>query len=98
MARFEAFKSWGRRDVTYKSIFKKLNESTFCIITDALTEIEIAKPGMYDFWWANNHIRYNDVKDEQKRITHELMYHFLTKYARGELIGKKHSNRKTAAI
>ena len=104
-ALFESFKSWGSKDPTYKKLYNKLNMETFKIITDAFEELDIYKPGMYDFWWTNEHMRYiKTIPNEQCRLVHELMYQFLTRYCRGQLnaktISKKEESRayQTRAI
>jgi len=82
----QSFKNWASKDSRYKSMYKKLPPDAFTVINDFLLTEENHKPGTYDFWWANEHMRYKGmVKDEVMRNVHELMYHFLTKYVRGTL-------------
>lgn len=86
IALFESFKHWGSKDKIYKKTYKKLSEPCFDIILSAFDELNIHTPGQYDWWWTKEHMRWNkSVADQQKRFVHELMYIFLTKYARGEL-------------
>lgn len=84
-ALFESFKTWGARDKVYRKLYRKLEKDTFLIVSDSIKEMTLYKPGQYSFWWDNNHMRYQNIKNMQTRLVHELMYHFLTKFARGEL-------------
>ena len=103
IALFESFKNWGSKDPALRKTYKKLGDPCFDIILSAFDELSILTPGQYDFWWAKNHMRWiRNVKQEQLRYVHELMYHFLTKYARGQLrdessSGKNRKKRKKSA-
>ena len=82
----ESFVNWGQNDPVYKNLFNQLNDEAFLIVADAFEELNDHKPGTYEFWWANEHMRYKgQISNEQMRLVHELMYIFLTKYARGSL-------------
>lgn len=95
IALFESFKEWGSKDPQYKKLYKKLNETSFDIVTSAFDELEIHKPGQYDFWWANQHMRWiKKISNEQTRLVHELMYQFLTRYARGQLEKRRPTKEK----
>jgi hypothetical protein len=94
-AMMEGFKMWGSKDPKYKPVFKKLGSECFEVIGDVFSELDVYKPGIYEMWWANNHMRYRKkVSNEQARLVHELMYHFLSKYVRGELNEKGSRSRK----
>lgn len=99
IALFESFKNWGSKDPALRKTYKKMGEPCFDIILSAFDELTIHTPGQYDFWWAKNHMRWiRVVKQGELRYVHELMYHFLTKYARGQLrddsYGESRKNRK----
>lgn len=82
----QSFKNWGSKDPKYKKLYKKLCDGAFAVITEAFTEIQVHKPGTWDMWWAEEHMRFKGiVKAETMRLVHELLYVFLTKYSRGEL-------------
>ncbi len=90
IALFESFKTWGSKDPQYKKLYRKLKDESFDIITSAFDELDIYKPGQYDYWWTNQHMRWiKTVSNEQTRLVHELMYQFLTRYARGQLEKRK---------
>lgn len=93
-ALFESFKTWGSKDLKYKKSYRKLDDAAYAIIRAAFEELQIYKPGQYEFWWTNQHMRFiKSVSNQQTRLVHELMYHFLTKYSRGEL--EKKNAKKT---
>lgn len=94
---FTSFKNWGSKDRVYKRYFKGLSENALGAISDAFTELQVHKPGTWEFWWANEHMRYKGkISNQEMRTVHQLIYVFLTKYNNGKLndnIGKRKPDR-----
>ena len=82
---FESFKNWGSKDEKYKYLYKKMHEKCFDVVRSCFSEINQYKPGTYELWWAQEHMRFKNVSDENMRVLHELMYEYLTRYSRGTL-------------
>lgn len=95
----KSFHNWGKKDKKYKRTYKKTPAEALTIVEDAIRELKELKPGVFDFWWAMNHMRYNKkVKQDHVRYAHELAYHFLTGYAHGRLTtDTKKTSRQTTS-
>ena len=82
-----SLENWAKSSPKYKDLFRTLSKEILVIARDAFLEMQPAKPGVYDFWWAQNHNRYiRDFKQRELLTLHEIMYHFLTAYSRGEFL------------
>lgn len=92
---FESFKNWGSKDEKYRKYYKKLHIKCFDIVLACFSEINQYKPGVYELWWAQEHMRFKGVSNENMRLLHELMYVYLTRYARGTLHAERNEQLKT---
>ena len=81
-----SLENWAKNSAGYSLLFKTLSKDVLNIANDAFNEMHKIAPGVYDFWWAKNHVRYiNHCKQRELLLLHEIMYKFLTAFARGEL-------------
>lgn len=81
-----SFDNWGKQSSVYKDLFKSLRKETLVIASKFFEEAQSLKPGTYEVWWAKEHNRF--IKDHKQRellLLHEIMYNFLTEFARGTL-------------
>ena len=92
-----AFGKWAKKHPQHKDLFKKLNEPGKEIIATALTELPDYRPGVFDLWWTYEHMRFRKVKHTEQRLAHEIIFHFLTEYARGKIGSKAPASRKATA-
>ncbi len=82
-----AFERWAKKHPIYAAVYKKIpSEVIGGVGFIALEELPYIKPGAYDFWWAKNHVRFmGEYRQKDLSLLHELMYHFLTAFSRGQL-------------
>jgi len=72
----------------YKKQWEKMPDVTKSIASDAFKEMPGIDPGWWDRWWAQQHnrfIRLPEVKQVHLTNLHQIMYYFLTDFARGDL-------------
>ncbi len=80
-----AFREWGPASHNYKKTFKKMTDQGFSLAYNALCEIDIMAPGPLWTWYTRNHMRFYQMRNEDVRITIELLQYFLADYAHGRL-------------
>lgn len=87
-----SFEKWGKNHSRYSKLYRSLTDEILEVAHTALPELQNPryklKPGGWEVWWAENHnrfIRRKGVRQRELLHLHELMYHFLTAFARGEL-------------
>lgn len=86
------FVTWAEGHPKWSLVYKKIPREVVAIAFDALAEMRSIKPGTFEVWWAENHNRYIrrvGVTQMALQRLHEVFYHFLSAFARGELNGKK---------
>lgn len=72
----------------YKKQWEKMPATTKNIPGHAFKEMPGIDPAWWDRWWAQQHnrfIRLPDVKQTNLADLHQIMYYFLTDFARGDL-------------
>jgi hypothetical protein len=80
--------NWGKSSARYAPLYKTLPRDVLAIGHAGLEEMTPVKPGGWEVWWAKNHnrfIRASGVKQRDLILLHEIMYHFLTAFSRGQL-------------
>lgn len=88
--------TWASNSKSYKDLFKTLSKEALTVTTAAFNEMGRIAPGTYDFWWAREHVRFiSVVKQRELLLLHEIMYNFLTAFARGELNESQGKRAKT---
>ncbi len=93
-----ALENWAKNSAEYSTLFKSLSKDVVRIAEDAFKEMPRVKPSEYDFWWAKNHNRYiNHCKQRELLLLYEIMYNFLTAFARGQLELVGTGNKKSKA-
>ncbi len=81
-----ALDTWGKKSPKYSGLYKALPRDVLEIAHKALEEMTVIKPGSWEIWWATQHMRFiGSFKQMHLMILHEIMYHFLSAFARGEL-------------
>ena len=83
-----AFILWAKGEPRYAPLFRRITPDTLQVAFDALDEMQVAKPGYFEVWWATNHNRYvrrPGVTQRQLSLLHEVFFAFLSRLARGEL-------------
>lgn len=81
-----SLENWAKQNTTYKDLFKTLRKEVLQVAYDAFEEMPRPAPGVYDFWWAQSHNRYiKSIKQRELLLLHEIMYNFLTAFARGQV-------------
>ena len=96
-----ALASWAAKSRAYGPMFSKLGAGAHEVIGAALDEMRVLKPGMFDWWWANEHMRFaGKCKQREMSVVHEVMHYFLTDLARGRLEAKeaKETTRTPAGV
>lgn len=80
-----AFREWGSRHKDYRKVYKKLTPPCFQFADIALGELDILAPGPLWTWYTRHHMRFVKLKNEDLRLTMELLQVFLADYAHGRL-------------
>jgi len=81
-----ALQRWCKASKVYAPRYRALSPEAIMVMHAGLEEIQVLKPGMWDWWWANHHMRFNlKVTQRELLIVHEIMYHFLTDLARDRI-------------
>lgn len=81
-----ALEKWAKNNPTYAALYKTLTKDALAVAYAGLEEIQAVKPGAYEMWWATQHNRFiSNVKQRELILVHEIMYHFLSAFARNEL-------------
>ena len=92
-----SLEKWGKNNEKYRKLYKDISKGAKSIAFKFFEESPIIKPGSYEIWWATNHNRFiKDVKQRELNLLHEILYNFLSEFARGEL-GKYEAPAKTRA-
>lgn len=81
-----ALVSWAAKHKAYGPLFKTLSPGALRVIEASLGEMQAIKPGVWDYWWANEHMRFVGACQQREMArVHEIMHYFLTDLARGRL-------------
>jgi hypothetical protein len=89
-----ALVAWASKSRGYGPLFAKLSAGAHEIMARALSEMRVLKPGMFDWWWANEHMRFAGTCSQRElTLVHEIMYYFLTDLARGRLEAKEDADK-----
>ena len=88
-----AFRTWVSTNKKYKETQKKMNPTCYRLADIALGELDIMAPGPLWTWYTRHHMRFNKMKNEDVRITIELLQFFLADYAHGRLTRKEETDR-----
>lgn len=98
-ALMRAFQTWAKPHPKYARFVVAFSDPMRDILCDAFSELQDdryrLKPAGWEVWWATHHNRYirrTGVTQKELLRVHEVMYHFLTAFARGEL--EKQSDSK----
>lgn len=95
----KAFDRWGKRDKLYSKHYKQLPQIAFDIISDAFGEMNIYHPYHFDVWWLKHHMRYRgSYRQENMKILYQMVYTFLSAFARGGLNGVEGEADRTTKI
>jgi len=82
----QSFQNWASKDKLYSRHYKKLDAVPLQIINDGLSEIGEYRPYHWDVWWMKSHMRYyKQYKQTDMRMVYQMVYNFLSLYARGKL-------------
>lgn len=84
----EAFATWtkSKDNKIYFRLTKDMSKEGQQLIKDALEEIYDGRPSVFNDWWCKHHMRYiKTVSGREQRHCAELLFQFLSIYARGEL-------------
>lgn len=87
--------NWGKASPKYAGLYKTLSHDVLMIGHAALEEMTLVKPGGFEVWWAMQHnrfIRNKGIKQREVLLLHEIMYHFLTAFSRGQLADERKTN------
>ena len=77
---------WAKNSRAYGALFKTLPKEVLEVALVAFNEMPKVSPSGYDLWWLMNHNRFiYKHKQRELLLLYEIMYHFLTAFARGEL-------------
>lgn len=91
--------NWGSKHGIYAPMFNGMSKALREVAHCFLEETKLLKPSGYEVWWAREHNRFIRSKLQQREliVLHEIMYHFLSDFARGQLAGTN-DTRKIGTI
>jgi len=81
----KAFHAWVKTQKHYAEKYKKTPRAALKMADDALSEMLLLKPNLFEEWYIRNHYRYIDLTEISRRAVRGMMKAFLTEVFHGKI-------------